>query len=98
MVVSGSGMRTRDMHWLQRVADGSLGFEEVRDVLIHDVTDHFSCLGVFGPNSRKLLEELTEESLTTGALGYLQRNHTCNVAVDTLSLLQRTFLSAQQKR
>jgi len=66
MIVTGSAMRTRDMHWLQRIADGMLDGEPISNVLIHDVTDHFSCLGVFGPNSRTLLEGLTDESLKTG--------------------------------
>lgn len=69
MVVSGSAMRTRDLHWLKKVARGGVGGRTFDNVMLNDVTDHFSCLGVFGPNSRQLFEQLTDESFSNGESG-----------------------------
>jgi len=57
-LVSGSGQPTRDMNWIKR----HILPEE--DAAITDVSHAYAVLGVMGPNSRKLLNELTDADLS----------------------------------
>ena len=49
-VISGSAVRTHDKHHILSHLDKSVSFI--------DITDDYACFGIFGPKSRKLLEEL----------------------------------------
>ena len=49
-VISGSAVRTHDKHHILSHLDKSISFS--------DITDDYACLGIFGPKSRKLLQEL----------------------------------------
>ncbi len=56
LVVSGAATRTRDLAWLRRAARD-------QDVTIGDVTEKLAVLGVMGPNSRRLLADVTDAPL-----------------------------------
>ena len=55
-IISSAVIRTHDKaHILKHLS---------QDVEFKDVTDDLICLGVFGPNSRDLLSQITNEDLT----------------------------------
>ena len=62
-VVTSAASQTRDWAWLQRGCRG-------RDVHILDVTDDWSVLGIMGPNSRDLLQSLTDSDLSNERLPF----------------------------
>ena len=56
-VVTGAAAATRDWAWLRRACRD-------RDVEIEDVTEQYTMLGLMGPNSRAVLEQLTDYDLS----------------------------------
>ena len=55
-IISSADVRTHDKaHIIKHLS---------QDVEFKDVTDDLICLGVFGPNSRDLLSQITNEDLT----------------------------------
>lgn len=56
-VVTAAAAENRDFTWLRRAAAG-------KDVTITNVTHDFVMLGVMGPNSRRLLSQLTDADLS----------------------------------
>jgi 4-methylaminobutanoate oxidase (formaldehyde-forming) len=64
-VVTGAGAVDSDLGWLRlnlRAADGP--------VEIRDVTDELSVIGLWGPESRDVLQAITDADLSTGALPF----------------------------
>ncbi len=57
LVVTAAAAGTRDWAWLRRACAG-------KDVAIKDVTGELSMLGLMGPNSRAVLQQLTDADLT----------------------------------
>ncbi len=49
-VVTGSGVRTHDKKHILKYLESSVNFK--------DITDDYACFGIFGPNSRDLLNEI----------------------------------------
>ena len=65
LIVTGAASQVRDHDWLSRhIPEGA-------DAALLDVTDDMAVLGVMGPESRALLEGLTEADLANGAFPYL---------------------------
>lgn len=56
-VTSGAGTRRKDLHWLQKQARIK-GF----DVTLQDVTESEAVIGVMGPRSRALLQDLSDDN------------------------------------
>ncbi|MEM8707246.1 MAG: aminomethyltransferase family protein, partial [Actinomycetota bacterium] len=56
-VVTAAGAENRDWTWLRRACAG-------KDVTLTNVTHDFVMLGLMGPNSRKLLSEISDADLT----------------------------------
>ena len=56
-VVTAAAAENRDFTWLRRACKG-------KDVTITNVTDDFVMLGLMGPNSRKVLAELSDADLS----------------------------------
>jgi 4-methylaminobutanoate oxidase (formaldehyde-forming) len=56
LVVNAAASQMKDLHWLTAHA-------EQFDVDVEDITDRYAVLGIMGPNSRKLLQPLTNSSL-----------------------------------
>jgi 4-methylaminobutanoate oxidase (formaldehyde-forming) len=63
-LVTGSAQPTRDMNWVGR------HILPEQDAAITDVSHAFAVLGVMGPNSRKLLNELTDADLSLEAFPF----------------------------
>ncbi len=57
MVVTAAATAVRDLHWLKTNISGDA------ELAIDDVTNAYAVLGVMGPNSRALLQSLTDEDL-----------------------------------
>ena len=57
LVVTGAGSGPRDLTWLRKHLSGER-------LSIIDLTSTYAGLGLWGPNSRKILEPITDESLT----------------------------------
>jgi len=62
-VVTSAAAQTRDWAWLRRAVRG-------RDAEVEDVTDNYTVLGVMGPNSRHLLQPLTDADLSNEAFAF----------------------------
>ncbi len=58
----GEGTLPMDLHWAQINAP--------HDVVVADISDAYSALGVFGPNARLIMEKVTDEGLTNDTFGY----------------------------
>ncbi|HVI90259.1 MAG TPA: aminomethyltransferase family protein, partial [Dongiaceae bacterium] len=64
MITTAAATATRDMHYLKsNLTPGSI-------VQIEDVTTQFGTIGVMGPNSRKLLDRLTDADLSNEAFPF----------------------------
>ncbi len=63
LVISPPAQQTRDLHWLQR---------QLRDstATVTDVSSGYAVLGVMGPNSRALLQSLTDADLGNDAFPF----------------------------
>ena len=64
MVVTAAAAQLRDLDWLKRQLDPELR------CTVHDVTSGLPMLGLMGPNSRALLEELSGEALGNEAFPF----------------------------
>ncbi len=63
-LVTGTGFRTRDFHWIAgSIPAGS-------DVELHDVTEEFSVLSLMGPSARRVLEQITRSDVSNQALPF----------------------------
>ncbi len=63
-VVTGTGFRTRDFHWMSRQIPTSAAAE------LRDVTDDTAVLTMMGPKSRLVLEQLTDADVSNAALPF----------------------------
>ncbi len=63
-LVSGSAQTMRDYHWIRS------HIPTEANVQLHDVTALYGVLGLMGPNSRKLLSELTDADLSNEAFPF----------------------------
>lgn len=63
-LISGSAQPTRDVNWVNRHIPADY------DASITDVSHAFAVMGVMGPNSRKLLNELTDADLSLAAFPF----------------------------
>ena len=62
-IVTSAASHTRDWAWLRRACRG-------HDVELEDVTDNYTVLGVMGPNSRALLQSLTDVDLSNDGFAF----------------------------
>lgn len=83
-VVTAAAAENRDFTWLRRAARG-------KDVTITNVTDKFVMLGLMGPNSRKLLSELSDADLSNDGFpfGWSKR---IQVAGETVLALRMSYV------
>jgi dimethylglycine dehydrogenase len=72
-LVAAIGSEHKDLHWMQSHADDF-------DVTIENVTDDISSLLLTGPNSRQILQQMTEEDLSNAAFPWL---HARNIKIDS---------------
>ncbi len=63
LVVTSAASQTRDWAWLRRACRG-------HDVGLTDVTEQYTVLGVMGPESRAVLQSLTETDLSNDAFEF----------------------------
>ncbi|MFZ5789873.1 MAG: GcvT family protein [Pseudomonadota bacterium] len=63
-VVTAAATATRDRHWLES------NIEAGARVTVDDITNAYAVLGVMGPNSRALLQPLTEADLSNAAFPF----------------------------
>jgi glycine cleavage system aminomethyltransferase T/glycine/D-amino acid oxidase-like deaminating enzyme len=64
-VITGAGTVDSDRGWLELAAGGTNG-----DVVIHDMTDELAVIGIWGPESRAVLEAITEDDVSGEALPF----------------------------
>ena len=55
-VIDGADAGNRDYIWLKRMAE-----DKGWDVYIEDRSDHMACLGLWGPNARKMLQAIADK-------------------------------------
>ncbi|XP_005802531.1 dimethylglycine dehydrogenase, mitochondrial [Xiphophorus maculatus] len=66
LLVTGSGSELHDLRWMEaEAAEGGY------DVDIRNVTDDVGVLGIAGPNSRKVLQKLTDEDMSDAGFKFL---------------------------
>uniref|UniRef100_A0A8C6L049 Dimethylglycine dehydrogenase, mitochondrial n=1 Tax=Nothobranchius furzeri TaxID=105023 RepID=A0A8C6L049_NOTFU len=67
LLITGSGSELHDLRWIEtEAAEGG------HDVDISNVTDDIGVLGIAGPNSRKVLQKLTDEDMSDAGFKFLQ--------------------------
>jgi 4-methylaminobutanoate oxidase (formaldehyde-forming) len=64
LVVSGTAQAVADRGWLRRFVNSAT------NVRIEDVTDEYAVLGIMGPNSREILQSLTDTDLSNEAFPF----------------------------
>ncbi|XP_011617733.1 dimethylglycine dehydrogenase, mitochondrial isoform X2 [Takifugu rubripes] len=67
LLITGSGSEGHDLSWIETEAQDG-GYE----VDISNVTEDIGVLGIAGPNSRKVLQKLTNEDLSDAGFKFLQ--------------------------
>ena len=79
-IVTGTAFGQHDVAWIRSHApdDGS--------VAVEDVTSRFACLGIWGPNSREILQPLTTESLANDDFKYMRAREVAIGPVPCLAL------------
>ncbi|MEQ2193418.1 hypothetical protein XENOCAPTIV_024829 [Xenoophorus captivus] len=66
LLITGSGSELHDLRWIEtEAAEGRY------DVDINNVTDKIGVLGIAGPNSRKVLQKLTDEDMSDAGFKFL---------------------------
>jgi len=63
-LISAIGSENKDLHWMQRNADGY-------DVEIRNLTEDYSAVLLTGPQARAILQQMTEQDLSNDALPWL---------------------------
>ena len=63
-IISGVASQVRDFHWLKRHIPPDT------DAVLSDITEDWAVLGVMGPKSRKLLQDVTGADLSNDAFPY----------------------------
>ncbi|CAB1080474.1 Sarcosine dehydrogenase (EC [Olavius algarvensis Delta 1 endosymbiont] len=64
-IISGTSFVSNDLGWIQ------LHLPDDDSVEIEDETDRLGCLGLWGPESRRLLESLTDSDLSNAGFPYM---------------------------
>jgi len=64
-ITTGSAFGVHDTGWISRHLPGD------GTVKIHDVTDAFACIGLWGPRARQILEAVTDDDAGNAAFPYL---------------------------
>jgi 4-methylaminobutanoate oxidase (formaldehyde-forming) len=68
-IVTGTAVGQRDLSWLRLNAPGD------GSVSIEDVTSAYACLGLWGPRSRAILQQLTKHDVSNTGLPYMTAQH-----------------------
>ena len=63
-IVTGTGFRTHDFHWIRRNVPHGL------DVTLEDITDSQCTLSLMGPKARHVLEQVTEADVSNAAFPF----------------------------
>lgn len=79
-LVTGSAFGLHDLAWIRShvPADGAVAFE--------DVTDRFTCLGLWGPRAREILQRATPDDVSDAAFPYLTARRLAVGGVRVLAL------------
>ena len=79
-IVTGTAFGRHDLAWIatHQPDDGS--------VTVDDVTSRFACLGLWGPNAREILQQLTTADLANDAFPYMHARHVTIGPVPCLAL------------
>jgi len=67
LIVTGTAFGTHDRGWLEKRARED-GFDGIKFV---DVTDSLACFGLWGPNSRLILESLTSADVSNSGFPFM---------------------------
>lgn len=67
MIVTGTAFATHDFGWLEKMRR-EFNFD---DVVITNITHDLTCYGIMGPNSRAILQSLTEHDLNPSAFPFM---------------------------
>lgn len=67
LIITGTAFLQHDKGWLEKQAR-ELNFGSVE---IADITKDLACFGIWGPNSRKIMQTLTDADLSNEAFGFM---------------------------
>jgi glycine cleavage system aminomethyltransferase T/glycine/D-amino acid oxidase-like deaminating enzyme len=65
LIITGTAFGEHDRSWLR------LHMPEDGSVSIEDVSSAYACIGLWGPNARKILEKVTHEDVSNAAFPYM---------------------------
>jgi 4-methylaminobutanoate oxidase (formaldehyde-forming) len=78
LIITGTAFGQHDMSWLR------LNMPEDGSVAIEDVGSSYTCLGLWGPKARKILQKVTGADLSNEAFPYMSA---CNITVGDVPVL-----------
>jgi len=81
-IVTGTGFRTHDWHWISR----SVAQSELGDLRIEDVTEDLAVLSLMGPRARDVLQAVTTADVSDGALPFGSVATIAIAATDVIAL------------
>ena len=67
MIITGTAFATHDFGWLEKMRR-EFNFDEVE---ITNITHELTCFGIMGPNSRAILQSLTDDDLNHSAFPFM---------------------------
>jgi 4-methylaminobutanoate oxidase (formaldehyde-forming) len=68
LIVTGTAFAHHDAGWLKKLRREN----NYSDVVIEDITEKLAIFGIWGPNSRTILQSLTDADLSSNAFGFMQ--------------------------
>ena len=84
-VITGTNFLASDLGWMELQKTRN----EMREIEIRDVTETFACLGLWGPNARDVLAQVTRDDVSNHAFPYMTAKRleigTCNVWAQRVS-------------
>lgn len=67
-IVTGTAFLASDLGWMQL---NPQGFGNPAGLTIEDVTEHYACLGLWGPHARQVLAQVTTSDISNAAFPYM---------------------------
>lgn len=81
MIVAGTGYAFHHYHHIKKSIP-----ETLQEVCLSEVTEQYSTLSVSGPNSRSLLQAITEQDMSAGAFPFLTSQNIMIAGLDVIAI------------
>lgn len=86
-IITGTAFLASDLGWLVEKLSGSVATKDIAGltglVKIADVTEQYACLGLWGPDARRVLEQITRGDVSNAAFPYMTAK---NLTIDDFNV------------